>query len=328
MIVDTSTVLRAIERLLQVHAEASCGAVQSGDVHMAAFWLAQAESMGLTGFGVEMLLRDLDRLSSMEQDQPSPHTGNEPSGSLSVDARRLPGPLALAMAVRRAAEQVASHGSAIIGIRHVGALGVLGCAARTLAQRGCVALLAANSGAFVAPHGGCLPVLGTNPLAIAAPRADKAPWVIDYATSPLTLAALKRARAAGDQIAPSVALDSFGQSTTDPAQVAALLPAGKVASLTGLAIELLTGIGVGGRAPAGHAASARSGIFMAFSPDAMGNFDAGALCAQLSGDWAQAGGHVPARFDALALTPDALAPSLLIADATWSALSMRAGQLG
>ncbi|MCB2030313.1 MAG: Ldh family oxidoreductase [Rhodoferax sp.] len=290
------------------------------DVQRAALWFVQAELLKLPAFGIQMLLRDLGRLDAMHEAVPASTPAVSP---LAIDAARFPGHVALACAVRLAAQAVRSQGAAIVGIRNVGALGVLGCAARSLAAEGAVAVVSANSMAFVAPWGGAAAAIGTNPMAVAAPRANAAPFVIDFSTSPLTLAALRHAQASGGALPASGAVDRTGQRTDDPTQAAALLPEGRIGSLTGLAMELITGVGVGGRLPAGAPAQERSALVIAYAPAAMGNHDAAELCEQLVRDWHGAGGHVPSRFDALALHREQLPAAVSINRETLAALRAR-----
>jgi LDH2 family malate/lactate/ureidoglycolate dehydrogenase len=284
------------------------------DIRQAAFWFVQAELLQLPAFGIQMLLRDLERLAAMKAITAGP------PAPLAIDAARIPGHVAMAQAVRLAAHAVKSQGAAIFGIRNVGALGVLGCAARSLAAEGALAVVSANSSAFVAPWGGAAAAIGTNPLAVAAPRLDAPPLVIDYSTSPMTLAALRQARASGGALPVSGAVDRDGRRTSDPDQAAALLPEGRIGSLTGLAIELVTGVGVGGRMPAGTPAPERTALVIAYAPEAMGNQDAASLCDQLARDWQAAGGHVPGRFDPLPVNREQLPATITIASETLAAL--------
>ena len=329
--ISTSDLLELIEQsLVRFQVPESSGSVSglahrpgTADFQRAAFWFVQAELLRLPAFGIQMLLRDLERLDAFGAENASePSTLVKPA-ALSIDASRLPGHVALALAVRLAGEAVRSQGVAILGIRHVGALGVLGCAARTLASAGAVAIISANSSAFVAPFGGAAAAIGTNPLAVAAPRQNAAPLVLDYSTSPMTLAALRQARHTGGTLPASGAVDAQGQRTSDPSLAAALLPEGRISSLTGLAGELITGVGVGGRVQAGIPAPERSALVMAYSPVAMGNPDAGQLCEQLTADWKGAGGHVPGRFDALPLEREQLPHTIAIHSETLAALSAR-----
>lgn len=317
--INTSDLLDLIEAALgRFQAQGPGHRPEKADIQKAAFWLVQAELLKLPAFGIQMLLRDLERLDAL-----GPASPGEPAAALSIDAAGIPGHVALALTVRLAGQAVKSHGAAILGIRNVGALGVLGCAARALAAEGAVAIISANSSAFVAPLGGSAAAIGTNPLAVAAPRAGTAPLVLDYSTSPMTLAALKQARQTGGALPASGAVDASGQRTSDPVQAAALLPEGRISSLTGLAVELMTGVGVGGRAPAGTPAPERSALVMAYAPAAMGNQNAGQLCEQLAKDWKGAGGHVPGRFDALPLEREQLPPTMAIHPETLAALRAR-----
>lgn len=321
--ISTPDLIDAIEEVL-ARFQAPPNLPQAGrpdkaDIQTAAFWFVQVELLKLPAFGIQMLLRDLERLDAIEASA----AGAPASTVLSIDAARIPGHVALALAVRLAAQAVKTQGAAIFGIRNVGALGVLGCAVRSLAADGAVAIVSANSAAFVAPWGGSAASIGTNPLAVAAPRLNAAPLVIDYSTSPMTLAALRQARATGGALPPSGAVDRNGQRTSDAVQVAAFLPEGRIGSLTGLAIELITGVGVGGRLPAGAPAPERTALLIAYAPEAMGHHDAAALCEQLARDWQGAGGHVPSRFDALPLHRDQLPATITIHGETFAALRAR-----
>src|SRR5690606_26980363 len=110
-----------------------------------------------------------------------------------IDARNTPGQLALAAGVRRLVDQAGTSGLTGVSLSNVGALGVLGLAVRDIAEQGYLGIACANAPKMVAPWGGTQPAIGTNPIAIAAPRSDGPPLVIDYATSPITMAALRTA---------------------------------------------------------------------------------------------------------------------------------------
>lgn len=315
----TDLIEEVLARFLVSSDSPRAGQPDKSDIQRAAFWFVQAELLKLPAFGIQMLLRDLGRLDALDA-APASDPAAMP---LAIDAARIPGHVALALAVRRAGQAVKSQGAAIVGIRNVGALGVLGCAVRSLAADGAVAVVSANSMAFVAPWGGTAAAIGTNPMAVAAPRANAVPLVIDYSTSPMTLAALRQAQTSGGALPASGAVDRAGQRTSDPTKVAALLPEGRIGSLTGLAMELITGVGVGGRMPAGAAAQERSALVIAYAPEAMGNHDATELCEQLTRDWQGAGGHVPSRFDVLPVNRAQLPATISINSETLAALHAR-----
>ncbi|MFK3679069.1 Ldh family oxidoreductase [Microbacterium sp. NPDC090218] len=308
MNIETRAILAAVHDALR-------SAVPEGDeddIALAAYWLIQAELLGMPEFGIRMLARDLERLDGVTRGSSTAADDGAAIGA--VDATGTPGVVALASAVRRASRGVDAHGLAIVGLRGAGALGVLGLAARELASRGSVALLAAQSPAAVAPWGAHTAAIGTNPLAVGVPRADAPPLVIDYATSALTLAAVRAARGAGTLLPDGTAIDADGDVTTDPAAVAAILPSGLVGSLTGLVVELLAGVAVGGRVTDQGLPSTRGAVLIAFDPARAGGADAASAASALDRDWRAAGGHLPARFDALPTDAADLPASVEVSD--------------
>lgn len=300
---------------------ATAPAADPADVARAAFWLVQAEQLGLGEFGIRMLARELERLE--EDDATAAANVGDGAAIGSIDATAVPGVVALASAVRRASEAVAAHGLALVGIRGAGALGILGLAARSLALQGTVAFIAAQSPAAVAPWGARAAAIGTNPLAIAVPRTEAPPLVVDYATSSLTLAAVHEARRSGALLPEGIALDAAGEPTVDPAAVAAVLPAGLAGSLTGLVVELLAGVAVGGRVTDPEARMSRGAVIVAFDPVRAGGTDAAAAASTLDRDWRAAGGHLPARFDVLGDRPEDLPDALEIEESAVAWLSDR-----
>lgn len=299
--VEGAALREAVTASLLPHVSSARG-ISTQDAELAASWLVDAERLGLPSFGVEMLLRDLERLPASGNDTPS--TESRPGAISAFDAAGLPGPLALAAVVRTAEQAVAEHGVAIVGVRGVGALGVLGLAARSLALTGSVALLAAHAPAWVAPWGGTRAAIGTNPIAFAAPRNTETggqPLVADFATSELTLAELRTRQAQSTPLPEGTALDASGDPTTDAQEAAAILPQGRLGSLTGLLVEVLAGAATGGRPLATDASSpGRGAIVLAFDPSRSGSSHIAEACADIAREWRDAGGHLPSRFDALA----------------------------
>jgi (2R)-3-sulfolactate dehydrogenase (NADP+) len=94
--------------------------------------------------------------------------------------------------------------------------GVLGWMVDLLARRQLVGLAFANSSPLVAPWGGRIARLGTNPLAYAVPRADGDPLVFDMATTGTAYVNIVRAAEEDRPIPLGWALDAQGQPTEDP----------------------------------------------------------------------------------------------------------------
>lgn len=124
---------------------------------------------------------------------------------------------------------VREHGIGIAAVHRSHHFGQAGAHAERLAASGLVALVVGNSPKAMAFWGGRKPMLGTNPLAFAAPLPGGAdPLVIDLAMSVAARGKIVAAGKAGKPIPADWAVDADGQPTTDPqaALGGALLPIG------------------------------------------------------------------------------------------------------
>ncbi|HEY7627066.1 MAG TPA: Ldh family oxidoreductase [Ilumatobacteraceae bacterium] len=124
---------------------------------------------------------------------------------------------------------VSRHGIALLTITRSYSAGVLGWMVDLIARRGLVALAFANSSPLVAPWGGRVPRLGTNPFAYAVPRSNDDPLVFDMATSATAYVNILEAANDNRPIPLGWALDADGTPTDDPHRALA----GTVAPLGG-----------------------------------------------------------------------------------------------
>ncbi len=106
--------------------------------------------------------------------------------------------------------------------------GVAGHHVEKAAQRGMIALLFGNTPAAMAAWGGKTPLLGTNPIAFAAPIKGRPPIVIDLATSKVARGPIVLAAKQNKSIPEGWAIDEDGQPTIDPhaALKGSMLPLG------------------------------------------------------------------------------------------------------
>eukprot|EP00629_Pelagomonadales_sp_RCC1024_P017253 CAMPEP_0119282204 /NCGR_PEP_ID=MMETSP1329-20130426/26234_1 /TAXON_ID=114041 /ORGANISM="Genus nov. species nov., Strain RCC1024" /LENGTH=594 /DNA_ID=CAMNT_0007282851 /DNA_START=128 /DNA_END=1909 /DNA_ORIENTATION=- len=153
---------------------------------------------------------------------------------------------ALRAAVDAISRRAKITGVAIAAITHTASTsGRLAPWVEELARRGLVAALTCNTPAYLAVPGGSADrVLGTNPLAWAAPRRDGEPVVVDMALSATSRAAVEVAAAAGEPLRPGAAVDADGAPTTDATRAldGAQLPFGGVkGALMALLVEVLAG---------------------------------------------------------------------------------------
>lgn len=106
---------------------------------------------------------------------------------------------------------------AMAAIRRSHHFGQAGAHVEKLAEQGLVAFLFGNSPKAMAFWGGKTPMIGTNPVAFAAPLAEGPPLVIDLALSVAARGKVLAAQKSGEAIPADWALDADGRPTTDPA---------------------------------------------------------------------------------------------------------------
>ncbi|MGH8295696.1 MAG: Ldh family oxidoreductase, partial [Steroidobacteraceae bacterium] len=156
---------------------------------------------------------------------------------------------ALDLAVETLPGVAREYGVAVATIHRSHHIGAAGYTAERLAQQGCMALVCSNTPPAMAFAGGVRAMMGTNPLAFAAPLPERAPLVIDMALSQVARSRIVAAQKAGEKIPTDWATDSAGRPTTDPsaALAGALTPIGGAkGAVLALIVEILCGALAGG----------------------------------------------------------------------------------
>jgi len=136
---------------------------------------------------------------------------------------------AIDVAIAALAPLAREQGIAVAAMHRSHHFGQAGAHAERLAELGLVALVLGNSPKAMAFWGGRKAMLGTNPLAFAAPLpGGAAPLVIDLALSVAARGKIVAAEKAGKAIPADWAVDATGHPTTDPkaALGGTLLPIG------------------------------------------------------------------------------------------------------
>jgi LDH2 family malate/lactate/ureidoglycolate dehydrogenase len=138
-----------------------------------------------------------------------------------IDGHSGPGPTAALMACDVAARKAETSGTAIVGITNSHDLFQAGLYAENIARRGHVALIFSDDVVpVVHPLGGTQPIIGSNPLAWAAPTlAD--PFVIDFTPCATLPTYVRYSQRYGAHMDEGLMHDADGNPTTDPAHVCA-----------------------------------------------------------------------------------------------------------
>jgi L-2-hydroxycarboxylate dehydrogenase (NAD+) len=205
-----------------------------------AHWLAEADLRGRHSHGIQRLPVIVERMRRGHIDP-----GAEPAVSWSspaaarVDGRRGFGPHVGSVAMLAASERAHETGVALAAVHDANHLGIMAPYAELAADAGLIGLALTTSEALVHPWGGVPAMLGTNPLAIAVP-ATPDPFVLDMATSAVSMGLVLAHLHRGEPLDEGWALDADGRPTTNPAAVRAISPFGGAKGYgLALAIELL-----------------------------------------------------------------------------------------
>ena len=214
------------------------------DARVVAASLVAAERAGQRGHGLGRLPGYVGRLRAGGTVSGPWHALRRGGPVETYDGCAGLGHVHLALAVERAAALASEHGVGVVGVTRSNHGGAIGMRARDLAANGFVGIVVTNGPAVLAPPGGAHAVLGTNPIALAAPVPGRPPLVCDLATSQVTRGEIMRAAQEGLPIPATWALAADGRPTQDA--VSAL--AGTLAPLGGpkgfalaLIVEVLTG---------------------------------------------------------------------------------------
>ena len=119
-------------------------------------------------------------------------------------------------AMQLAIEKACSVGAGFVTVRNSNHFGIAGYYAMMALERGCIGMAMTNGNRWVVPTFGRDPMLGTNPIAIAAPAGRERPFVLDMATSTAAVGKLEIASRQGKPIPPGWATGRDGQPSTDP----------------------------------------------------------------------------------------------------------------
>ena len=180
-----------------------------------------------------------------------PVVTNDRPGAVRVDGRLGFAQSAFAAGFPAAVDAARTNGICGMSVEHTHTCTSLGYFTEQFAREGLLAIGATNASPRVSPPGGSVPVLGTNPIAMAVPDGDGGIALqFDFSTSAVALGKITMAAAAGEEIPLGWAVDAEGIPTSDPeaALAGSLVSAGGYKGYgISLMVELLAGAMTGCR---------------------------------------------------------------------------------
>lgn len=231
------------EAHLKVAAALAAHGAKPLQAEAAAAALVRAEADGQAGHGLSRVASYCAQLATGKvQGAAAPILSEVKPGAVRIDAGHGFAYPALDLAVSDLPGRARRQGIAAAAIHRSHHFGQAGAPVERLAEAGCVALVFGNSPKAIPFPGGKAAMLGTNPLAFAAPLAGRAPLVIDLALSVSARGKILAAQKAGQPIPEGWALDAEGLPTTDPTAAlgGSMLAIGGIkGAAIAMAIELL-----------------------------------------------------------------------------------------
>lgn len=153
----------------------------------------------------------------------------ETPSSLAIDGKNGLGQVAGKDAMLRCIDKAKRSGVAMVTVRNSNHYGIAGYYAMMALDEDMIGISFTNAQPLVAPTFGRKRLLGTNPIAVAAPAFSEKPFVLDMATSIIPIGKVTVFDKAGQELPDGWAINSKGMPTTNPKEVldgGALFPLG------------------------------------------------------------------------------------------------------
>ena len=212
--------------------------------------LINAELVGAYGHGLSRLKMYCDRISKKVINAKPKIKIKKISQSVShIDANNSIGFVAADIGIKKAISNAKKTGFGLVGIKNSGHYGLSGYYAEQAVKKNLISFIFTNAPPAIAPHGALKSLFGTNPICFGTPTNSKIPFILDTSVSMINRGKIRVASRTGGKIPEGVALDKFGNLTTDAKKAleGVQLPiAGFRGSGLAWMVDILSGVFTGG----------------------------------------------------------------------------------
>ena len=178
--------------------------------------IVNAELVGAPTHGLSRLKMYCDRINKKVINPKPKIKIKKISQSIThIDANNSIGFVAAEIGIKKAIENAKKTGFGLVGIKNSGHYGLSGYYAEQAVKKNLMALVFTNAPPAIAPHGALKTLFGTNPICFGTPTSSKIPFILDSSVSMINRGKIRVAARAGKKIPEGVALDKFGNPTTD-----------------------------------------------------------------------------------------------------------------
>jgi hydroxycarboxylate dehydrogenase B len=208
---DASELIGVSERLLDA------GGVPLEHARLVAKLLVKADLRGYPGHGVTRIgpyLAWIKEGTIQLADQAE--VLREGKTTAVIDGHHYIGQVVAQDAMKLAIHKARQHGVGIVAIRRASHCGRLADYLEMAADEGMIGIGAVSVGAGnTAPYGAMQRVTGTNPIAFGIPGSNRRHFILDFATSAMSMGEIQKRLARGETLPSGVLIDSQGNPTTD-----------------------------------------------------------------------------------------------------------------
>lgn len=217
------------------------------DAELTAESLVFANLRGIDSHGVVRLPAYLKRLEQGgAKPKPEIKKVRERAATVMIDGGHGLGQVIGGYATDVAVEKAGQAGVSLVAARGSAHYGAASFYAVRMARHGFIGCSTTGTTQTVAPWGGTTKILGNDPLAVAIPRKEGAPLVLDISMSKVAGGKLKLAARHGEKIPEGWGLDREGRPTDNPNDIldgGAHLPFGEHKGYgLGVMLEILNGV--------------------------------------------------------------------------------------
>jgi len=196
----------------------ACG-MPEADAAIGARVLVDADLMGIDSHGIAHLATHNGYVPGFRAGTVNPtptiRAVRETASTALLDGDSGFGPLVGYRAMRLALDKAKESGSGSIAVTNSRHFGAAGYYALMAVPEACIGMAMCNAGPWVAPAGAQKKMIGTNPIAVAAPALHEQPFLMDMATSTVAMGKLEIALREEKPIPAGWALDTAGEPTRD-----------------------------------------------------------------------------------------------------------------
>ena len=194
--------------------------VPQADAALAADVLVAADLRGIPSHGVARLWRYVNGIRcGLMVPNAAMDIVRETPVSLVVDAHGGMGAPVSVRTMQRVIRKARVRGAAFAAVRDSNHFGIAGYYAMLALRHNMLGIAMTNTAALAVPTFGRRPMIGTNPLAFAAPAGRERAFVLDMSTTVVTRGKLEVYARAGRKLPRGWAVDAAGRPATDARRV-------------------------------------------------------------------------------------------------------------